>query len=57
MTKKYCFISDIDRNIGFSENRQFFAESWSKSPKLVIITLAPSWDLEQNDFDLELAIE
>jgi hypothetical protein len=31
----------IDRNIGFGEKRQFFAENWRKSQKIVIITLTP----------------
>jgi hypothetical protein len=30
-----------DQNIGIFEKRQFFAENWEKSQKIVIITLTP----------------
>jgi hypothetical protein len=37
----YClFLQKIDHNIGFWEKRQFFAENWGKSQKIVIITSA-----------------
>jgi hypothetical protein len=31
----------VDHNIGFYEKRQFFAENWQKSQKIVIITSTP----------------
>jgi hypothetical protein len=31
----------IDHNIGVCEKRQFFAENWEKSQKMVIITSTP----------------
>jgi hypothetical protein len=34
-------MQNFDRNIGFWEKRQFFAENCQKSPKIVIITSAP----------------
>jgi hypothetical protein len=38
----YCqFFEKNDHNIGFGEKHQFFEENWHKSPKIMIITLAP----------------
>jgi hypothetical protein len=39
LTQKQCWIlRKVDRNKGFKEKRHFFAESWWKSQKIVIIT-------------------
>jgi hypothetical protein len=47
---------NCDHNIGIFEKRQFFAEIWEKSPKIVIITSTPAPGnpvmLEQNFFFL-----
>jgi hypothetical protein len=34
-------MQNFDRNIGFWENANFFAENWQKSQKIVIITSTP----------------
>jgi hypothetical protein len=34
-------MQNLDHNIGFREKRQFFAENWEKSQKIVIITSTP----------------
>jgi hypothetical protein len=34
-------MQNFDHNIGFWEKRQFFAENWEKSQKIVIITSTP----------------
>jgi hypothetical protein len=39
-------LKKIDHNIGFLEKRQFFAENWQKSTKIVIITSTP----DQGDY-------
>jgi hypothetical protein len=35
------FLHKFDHNIVFFEKRQFFAENWQKSQKIVIITSTP----------------
>jgi hypothetical protein len=39
--KNWRFTQNLDHNIGFQEQRQFFAENWRKSQKIVIITSTP----------------
>jgi phosphotransferase system IIA component len=34
-------LKQLDHNIGFREKRQFFAENWEKSQKIVIIISTP----------------
>jgi hypothetical protein len=34
-------MQKFDHNIGFWETRQFFAENWRKSQKILIITSTP----------------
>jgi hypothetical protein len=42
----------FDHNIGFWEKRQFFAENWQKSQKIVIIT---STQNQEQNLNLALA--
>jgi hypothetical protein len=39
-------MHNFDHNIGFWEKRQFFAENWRKSQKIVIITSIPDVSLK-----------
>jgi hypothetical protein len=45
LLKLLPFCKKIVHNIGFGEKRQFFAENWQKSQKLVIITSTPGTDV------------
>jgi hypothetical protein len=46
------FCKNCYHNIGFWEKRQFFAENWKKSPKIVIITSTPgSVIISKNKFE------
>jgi hypothetical protein len=40
-SERSSIMQNFDHNIGFWEKRQFFAENWQKSQKIVIITSTP----------------
>jgi hypothetical protein len=44
------FCKNCYHNIGFWEKRQFFAENWQKSRKIVIITSTPGADPSTFEF-------
>jgi hypothetical protein len=46
-SKQSWIIQKFDHNIGFWEERHFFAENWQKSQKIVIITSTPAADVHK----------
>jgi hypothetical protein len=43
LLKTQLIIQKVDRNIGFWEHANIFAENWRKSQKIVIITSTQGW--------------